>query len=153
MLDEPSNELKAFAFQCCYCSDCELAGVSGIAYSSIVNETKQHSVALFAYARRIVRSAYKMKAAINDVVPLKVARRDAIASLKPSWSLRTSTTVLTRFPSCHNTELSCSQEISTFQSQFWGSIIKILQHFLNPTIWQSLVDLRRMKVAKTCAKL
>ena len=36
--------------------------------------------------------------AINDVLPLKAARRDAIANLKSSWSYETPTTELAGLP-------------------------------------------------------
>jgi len=59
------------------------------------------------------------KAAINDVLPLKAARRDGIANLKSLWGLWTPEGPTPRLPSYHQTQLSC-QIIRHFSPSFCG---------------------------------
>jgi len=45
--------------------------------------------------------------AINDTLPLNVARRDDIADLESFWRLTTPITVLDKFPSYYQTKQIC----------------------------------------------
>jgi len=45
------------------------------------------------------------KVATNYALPLKAAQSNAIGNLKSLWGLRTPTTVLARFPTCHQTRV------------------------------------------------
>ena len=82
------------------------------------------------------------KGAINDAMPLKAARGNNIANLKFFWGPATPTTVQTRCPFYHDTELRWSN-ISIFLAmniwedpKFYGIFEVRLAH----TVWQTSVD-------------